>query len=132
MKDMDQKLKTAMSNKARCLPHCERWQYSTSTSFVDLENDEPRGKQIYSRINIYYGGFGYRHYTEVREIPVYLAFCNFGNVTGLYLGMSIVSFFHFGFYSIRYCWLVRKFRKETKKARIKKSKVAPAVSTTGL
>src|SRR4051794_39739600 len=99
--DLDMKWRAALSNKARCLPHCERWQYSSSSSFSDLESGETNRERIYSRVNIYYTGFEYRQYKEMNEIPLYMAFCNVGNVTGLYLGMSVISFFHFGFYFIR-------------------------------
>jgi hypothetical protein len=83
---------------------------------------------MFSRVHVYYADLQYRHYSEVPEIPVYLAFCSFSNVVELYLGMSIVSFVHVGFYSIRYWLALRKARHETKKntnSKISRNKVCP-------
>lgn len=120
MKEVEQVMKIAISNKMPCPVHCRRWTYRSSSSFYDLQRREEIDEgRMYSRIHIFYADFTYHQYEHVPETTLYLVFCDFANVVALYLGMSTISFFHVGFYVVRY-WYVRiKIRG--------RAKVAPAV-----
>lgn len=109
----------ALDLKAK-FPHCTRWTYASSSSFYDLDprNETNHKDSMYSRIHFYYADFAYRQHQEVKESSIYIAFCDFGNVVGLYWGMSIISFFHVFFYVPRffYCWKESRKHKDDDEA----------------
>lgn len=99
-----------LHRKAR--KHCTRWTYESRASFFDLAQSygPTFNGTMYSDIKVYYADLGYRQYEETRQVSVYVAFCNFGNVIGLYLGMSIMSIFHVLYYVPRYFYVWVKWR----------------------
>lgn len=90
---LEKAMKSVVSVSTRCPSHCNYWTYSSTASFFCLENSNQAIDHMYSKIHVYYGELGYRHHGQKKENKVYLAFCEFGNVVGLYSGMSIISFF---------------------------------------
>lgn len=81
-------------------------------SFSEMTIPSSYSSLIYSRVQVYYTDFEYRQHVETRETTIYLAFCNFGNVIGLYLGMSIISISHVIYYVPYYYRAVYKARRE--------------------
>lgn len=104
-------------HKAHHLTQCTRWTYTSSSSFYDLERSSGPifNGTMYSKIHVYYADMEYRQYEETKEISAYVAFCNVGNVIGLYLGMSIAGIFHVLYYVPRYLYYWRKVRVESRK-----------------
>lgn len=94
------------------LKHCIHWTYDSWGSFFDTEVvDGPSSNgTMYSKIKVYYADLAYRQYEETKQVTTYLAFCNFGSVIGLYLGMSIVSIFHLVYYVPPYLYVLTKRR----------------------
>lgn len=60
---------------------------------------------MFSRVHVFYSDFGYRQHREAPALTSYLAFCEFGNVLVLYLGISMVGVIQAGVYFSRYAWV---------------------------
>lgn len=49
-------------------------------------------------MHVYFTDFMHRQHVETPSVTGYLAFCDFGRVTGLYLGLSIIGLVEVLFY----------------------------------
>lgn len=112
VRELDDAWKKALSPKSACPFHCDFWMYTSTANFFYLEDPTPREKPdevMKSKIHVYYADFGYRQYRQVKEMTAYLVFYAFCNIFMLYLGMSVISFFHLAFYVPRYAYVMRRY-----------------------
>lgn len=125
LKKVEAGWRRALSDKARCPYHCTYWTYTSSASFFYLQRADPAPakREMFSKIHVYYADFGYRQHVEVKEMTEYLAFYAFCNIFILYLGMSVISFFHLAFYVPYYVYVLRKYGPP--RPSVRKSQVMP-------
>lgn len=95
----------------QCPPRCRYWEYLSTASFVDLAKENQSAKNLlYSRMHIFFADFLYQQQEETLAVNIYLAFCNFGNVVGFYLGLSIVGIFEVIFWFSNFLVAIARVR----------------------
>lgn len=103
LKEIETTAESVLKN-IHCPKHCRYWDYKATSNFSSLESQRPTAGRghMFSRVHVYYSSFSYRHHEETQAVTWYIAFCRFGFVIGVCVGMSFVSFVQLAYYYGRY------------------------------